>query len=171
MATHSSILAWNTSWPEEPGRLQSMKLLRVRQKWAHIHTINVTFIVCVPCTHQGNCYRRNKKKGRRLPLVDNAIIFYFSDILQKSREQLKKLSWLYVLERFANLMEVTLDKEHLQKLFRQELLKVRFTAISIHIGQESVRKVKFLGAPRPTESQTLELWTEIHVLILKLWII
>ena len=26
MATHSSILAWETPWTEEPGRLQSMGL-------------------------------------------------------------------------------------------------------------------------------------------------
>ena len=31
MATHSSILAWNIPWTEEPGRLQSMGLQRVRQ--------------------------------------------------------------------------------------------------------------------------------------------
>ena len=30
MATHSSILAWEISWTEEPGRLQSMGLERVR---------------------------------------------------------------------------------------------------------------------------------------------
>ena len=30
MATHSSILAWGTLWTEEPGRLQSMGLQRVR---------------------------------------------------------------------------------------------------------------------------------------------
>ena len=29
MATHSSILAWEISWMEEPGRLQSMGLQRV----------------------------------------------------------------------------------------------------------------------------------------------
>ena len=29
MATHSSILAWNIPWVEEPGRLQSMGLQRV----------------------------------------------------------------------------------------------------------------------------------------------
>ena len=29
MATHSSTLAWEISWTEEPGRLQSMELLRV----------------------------------------------------------------------------------------------------------------------------------------------
>ena len=30
MATHSSILAWKMSWTEEPGRLQSIALQRVR---------------------------------------------------------------------------------------------------------------------------------------------
>ena len=30
MATHSSTLAWKIPWTEEPGRLQSMGLLRVR---------------------------------------------------------------------------------------------------------------------------------------------
>ena len=29
MTTHSSILAWEISWTEEPGRLQSMGLQRV----------------------------------------------------------------------------------------------------------------------------------------------
>ena len=31
MATHSSILAWEISWTEEPGGLQSMGSQRVRQ--------------------------------------------------------------------------------------------------------------------------------------------
>ena len=31
MATHCSILAWRIPWKEEPGGLQSMGLLRVRQ--------------------------------------------------------------------------------------------------------------------------------------------
>ena len=30
MATHSSILAWRTPWTEEPGRLHSMGLQRIR---------------------------------------------------------------------------------------------------------------------------------------------
>ena len=32
MATHSSVLAWSIPWTEEPGRLQSMGLQRVRQE-------------------------------------------------------------------------------------------------------------------------------------------
>ena len=34
IAPHSSTLAWKIPWMEEPGRLQSMGLLRVRHDWA-----------------------------------------------------------------------------------------------------------------------------------------
>ena len=34
MAPHSSTLAWQIPWAEEPGRLQSMRSLRVRHDWA-----------------------------------------------------------------------------------------------------------------------------------------
>ena len=41
MVTHSSILAWNIPWAEEPGGLQSMAGRRVGQDWAteHAHTL------------------------------------------------------------------------------------------------------------------------------------
>ena len=35
-ATHSSILAWRIPWTEEPGRLQSIQLQRVRQNWGDL---------------------------------------------------------------------------------------------------------------------------------------
>ena len=34
MAPHSSAFAWKIPWMEEPGKLQSMGLLRVRHDWA-----------------------------------------------------------------------------------------------------------------------------------------
>ena len=36
MATHSSILAWETPWTEEPGGLQSMELQRVGQDGSNL---------------------------------------------------------------------------------------------------------------------------------------
>ena len=39
MATHSSILAWEIPWTEEPGRLQSMRL----QSWTQLRTDTFTF--------------------------------------------------------------------------------------------------------------------------------
>ena len=41
MATHSSTLAWKIPWTEEPGRLQSMGLLRVRHDWSDLATAAV----------------------------------------------------------------------------------------------------------------------------------
>ena len=41
MATHSCILAWKIPWTEEPGRLQSVDLQRVRH--THTPTCNENF--------------------------------------------------------------------------------------------------------------------------------
>jgi len=38
MATHSSNLAWRILWTEEPGRLQPIRLQRVRHNWKTKHT-------------------------------------------------------------------------------------------------------------------------------------
>ena len=45
MATHSSTLAWQIPWMEEPGRLQSMGSLRT--EWLH-------FYFLLSCTEEGN---------------------------------------------------------------------------------------------------------------------
>ena len=39
MATHSSILAWEIPWADEPGRLQSMGSQRVRHDWTLCNSI------------------------------------------------------------------------------------------------------------------------------------
>ena len=39
MSAHSSILAWEIPWTEEPGRLQSMGSQRVGQNWETKHTL------------------------------------------------------------------------------------------------------------------------------------
>ena len=39
MAPHSSTLAWKIPWTEEPGRLQSMGLLRVGHDWATLFSL------------------------------------------------------------------------------------------------------------------------------------
>ena len=48
MATHSSILAWEIAWTEEPGRLQSVGLQRVghdRSNLAHVQA-------CIPISFE-----------------------------------------------------------------------------------------------------------------------
>ena len=39
MATHSSSLAWRIPWTEEPGKLLSMGLQRIRYDWVIKHTL------------------------------------------------------------------------------------------------------------------------------------
>ena len=53
MATHSSILAWNIPWTEEPHRLQTMGSKRVGHNWAHIYVISFAeelknSFMCIP---------------------------------------------------------------------------------------------------------------------------
>ena len=54
IATHSSILAGKIPWAEEPGRLQSIGLQRVRYNWVtkHIYTYTMSIhglsSVCSP---------------------------------------------------------------------------------------------------------------------------
>ena len=62
MAPHSSTLAWEIPWMEEPGRLQSMGLQRVGHHWATSLSL-FTFLhwrkkwqptpVCLPGEYQG----------------------------------------------------------------------------------------------------------------------
>ena len=40
-ATHSSILAWRIPWTEDPSRLQSMGLQRIRHDWATLTSLRV----------------------------------------------------------------------------------------------------------------------------------
>ena len=46
MATHSSILAWEIQWTEEPGGLESMGLQRVRHDWVakQLDDLNESFM-------------------------------------------------------------------------------------------------------------------------------
>ena len=48
MAPYSSTLAWKNPWMEEPGRLQSMGLLRVRHDWA------TSLSLLLSCIGEGN---------------------------------------------------------------------------------------------------------------------
>ena len=50
MAPHSSTLAWKIPWTEEPGRLQSMRSLRVGHDWV----TSSTFHFSLSCIGEGN---------------------------------------------------------------------------------------------------------------------
>ena len=51
MAPHSSTLAWKVPWSEEPGRLQSMGLLRVGHDWVFTFTFHFHALEKEMATH------------------------------------------------------------------------------------------------------------------------
>ena len=56
MATHSNILTWEIPWTEEPGRLQSMRLQRVRHKLNHDNNKILTISQCPSSFSLKHCY-------------------------------------------------------------------------------------------------------------------
>ena len=57
MATHSSILAWEIPWTEEPGGLQSMGSQRVRQDRTITLSITLSTLVETLVTLVTDCYK------------------------------------------------------------------------------------------------------------------
>ena len=41
MVTHSSILVWKIPWTKEPGKIQSMRLQRIRHKWTTSFSVSL----------------------------------------------------------------------------------------------------------------------------------
>ena len=81
MTIHSSTIAWKILWTEEPGRLQSMGLQRVRHDWATSPSLSLPLNWASPwwfrwwriCFHAGNLgsiseSRRSAGEGNHYPL-------------------------------------------------------------------------------------------------------
>ena len=50
MTAHSSLLAWEILWTEEPGRPQSMQSQRVGHNWACMHVSRKSRCLIISCT-------------------------------------------------------------------------------------------------------------------------
>ena len=64
VATHSSMLAWEMPWTEEPGRLQSMRSQRVGQDWATELNVSIVDFLGSAWGHLSweQCFNLKKKK-------------------------------------------------------------------------------------------------------------
>ena len=63
MATHSSTLAWKIPWTEEPGRLQSMRSLRVGQDRATSLSLFIHALEEEMATHSSVLGLENPRDG------------------------------------------------------------------------------------------------------------
>ena len=64
MKTHSSILAWEIPWTEEPGGLQSMGSQRVGHNYNYSHKLGEEFMN--PKQNIFLCIHKNEKKNAKL---------------------------------------------------------------------------------------------------------
>ena len=89
MATHSSILAWRIPRMEEPGRLQSMGLQRVRHDWASFTWFDTLLkynIIRSDIYHELQAEKHKTKNSAK-------IITFFLNILAKTILFKSKLRW------------------------------------------------------------------------------
>ena len=82
MATLSSILAWRMLWMEEPGRLWSRELQRVRDEWSDLvcpHKWSICYknIELLCCTHatNGNQYCKSTTSKLKKKVVSVCVCF------------------------------------------------------------------------------------------------
>ena len=66
MATHSSILAWEIPWMEEPGGLQSIRLQRVRHDWSALACAHATLPLYT--LHRYRCMHTNMSTHTYTPM-------------------------------------------------------------------------------------------------------
>ena len=93
MATQSSTLAWKIPWTEEPGRLQSMGLPRVR------HDERLHFLISLSCIREGNgnplqcsCLENPRAEPGGLPSMGSHRVGHdWSDLAAASEEAFKEI--------------------------------------------------------------------------------
>ena len=73
MATHSSILAWEIPWAEEPGGLQSTGSQTVRHDWATEHT------------HYDTCYNINKPQKHHASSKKTLLIHHKNEVQEQTK--------------------------------------------------------------------------------------
>ena len=75
VATHSSILAWEIPWTEEPGRLQSMGLQRVRHDFSSVQSLSWVRLFATPwiAACQASLSITNSQSSLRLMSIESVM--------------------------------------------------------------------------------------------------
>ena len=106
MATHFSILVWRISWKEEPGRLQSMELQRVRHDWAtHIFTFKLLKDILAA----SNFYQlwiklleQVKNQAKEYSLKKVPVEFYDTVVVEHERNRRLMYDAIFLLSHWKN---------------------------------------------------------------------
>ena len=113
LATHSSIFAWETPWTEQPGRLQSIRLQRVRHDWSnlahtytHIHTLTEGSTLMTSTSHR-SCLLISSSLGVKISKsefwedtnIQTIAIDWVS--LSCNNKQPSKIQWLIAMQLYV----------------------------------------------------------------------
>ena len=141
MATHSSILAWELPWTEEPGGLQTIRSQRVGHDWVCMHTYTISqlvfyiFLVDSPAWISKDKALFSLGSQSPHPVLLKILLIYL--LLKKKK---KIASWgLLSSNRFGLILWVKMSSEnpiHCQMLFTM-LLKIETITCCQIWGQES----------------------------------
>ena len=142
LATHSSILAWNISWTEEHGGLQSKELQRVGRNWAQhgiAQSLKREDFILLPISHQ--------------MALDEYVLDWFT--------------WFYVLQRVvprpvtsASLGSM-LAMQNLQTLSRLTKAEVwEIMAFYCHFGEGNCNPLQYSCLENPTDGGAW--WVTVH---------
>ena len=94
METHSSTLAWKSPWMEEPGRLPSMQLQKVRHDWATPPADRCRQWRCKGISKKANGRKKKKKTVKRFRIWRPYLVVKVKSFL-KLYSGLHECSWLY----------------------------------------------------------------------------
>ena len=145
MATHSSILAWEIPWTEEPGGLHSMGSQRVKHDWVtNTHTNHIQCIhhsVQFSCSVMSDSLRPHELQHTRSPCPSptpgvysnscpssqwchptiSCSVVPFSSCFSLSQHQ-GLFKWVSSLHQVAKVLEFQLQHQSFQRLLRTDFL-------------------------------------------------
>ena len=146
MATHSSILAWEIPWTEEPGGLQSIGSQSVKHDWAtNTHTNHIQYIhhsvqfssvaqSCLTLCNPMNCSTPGLPVHHQLLEFTQTHVHRVSDAIQPSHplsspsppaclsQHQGLFKWVSSLHQVAKVLEFQLQHQSFQWLFRTDFL-------------------------------------------------
>ena len=139
MASHSSTLAWKIPWTEEPGRLQSMGLLRAGHNWATSLSL-FTFMHWRRKWQPTPVFLPGESQGRR-SLVRCCL-------WGRTESDMTEVTWQWQQQRGGNRWHT--DSVSPLPLQRPQL--AGFFASSLDHYQELCRNHRFLSFPQSVDS-------------------
>ena len=147
MAIHSSTLVWKIPWTEEPDRLQSMGLQKVRQDFTFTFTFGSVTHSCLILCDPRDCSKPGFPVHHQLPEVSQTHVHLVSDAIQPSHHPLSSPPPAFNLSQHQGLfqkvssshqvtkiLEFQLQHQSFQRIFRTDFLSMDWLDLPVVQG-------------------------------------